>query len=136
VRFSTDGRKRQQWECRFELLDGTTGKHRYRERIPRLLREDPICPECGLPIHDPWRGKRIFKNYYVLVEPVADALVKLAGGLGYRLATQGSGQSSKRYETGCLCLPRTRPDQASVPRETAGDLREAPHRYARARHGH
>lgn len=79
---------RQRFRCRFELVNGEVGEHRYRgEPIPRLIAPSALCPDCGQPIED-WRGERVFPNYHFTAEPIADALAQIATGASYRQAAQ------------------------------------------------
>lgn len=97
IRFGkTDqARPRQVFQCHFELNDGTEGRHRFREVIPRLMDSDPTCEECGGPT-DEWMGERVMERYWFPAKDMARALAKVAAGESYRRAAQELRQMSDR----------------------------------------
>lgn len=95
IRYGTSSqwRPRQVFLCRYELSNGCSDQHRFREPIPRLMSPLAVCPDCGQPTED-WRGEQVFPNYQFTAQPITDALVQIADGASYRQAA-----SSLRLES-------------------------------------
>ncbi len=92
---SSPQRPRQIFQCRFELLDGTTGSHRFRQPIPRLKINSPVCDDCGQPVDD-WRGDQVLERHWYPALPVAQALAHVADGYSYREAAASLRRQSDR----------------------------------------
>ena len=88
-------RPRQIFLCRFELVDGTSGEHQFREPIPRLKAIRPTCPRCGADLED-WNGEPVLERHWFPAEGIARCLSHLADGYSYRKAAQTLRSDSKR----------------------------------------
>ena len=101
IRYGTSSqrRPRQVFLCRYELSNGWTDQHRFREPIPRLVSPLAVCPDCGQPTEN-WRGEQVFPNYQFTAQPITDALVQIAGGASYRQAASSLRLESTKQSIG------------------------------------
>lgn len=84
---TTPKRPRPFFRCNFELMDGTVGRHTFREPIPRLKVKDASCPRCGHHLA-PWQGDQVIENYWFPAHHIAEALAHVADGSSFRKAAE------------------------------------------------
>lgn len=122
---SSPSRPRQFFLCRFELLDGTRGEHRFREVIPKLKTRRLVCPRCGAGLED-WNGEQVLERHWFPAVPIANCLSHLADGYSYRKAAatlraeanRSADVSEPRRNGGVYRLYSDRPSEAQWLTET------------------
>lgn len=113
IRFGCSDRTGQRplWRCSYLLKDGSTGHHKSRGGVvPRLLKTDPVCRDCGQPL-ETWRGVKVHDSHWYPAKPITDALVQMANGgpcrkvaADLRLATNRQADALERRRAGTLNL--------------------------------
>lgn len=82
VRAGLYGKKphqRQRWKC---IPEGGEA-HRFAETLPRQLARAHVCVECETHV-ERWEGPQTARLYDFTTRQVAQALIRVAGGLSYR----------------------------------------------------